>query len=344
MSKPLDYLIVGLGIAGISICEELQARKLSFKVFNTYSKCATAVSGGILNPTVLKWFTTPPHTEKFYPKALDFYASLQNKLKGNSFYCQKPIYRIFASYQEQNNWMAASDKVKMKAYLNPDIVSNGNPNINAPYGMGIINQTAQIDIQTLIDQYVSELRKLGCYHDVRFLYDQLRLTHDTFEYKGTTAKHIVFCEGISVLNNPFFKDIALKPGKGEYLIVHAPDLKATGILKGKRYLIPLGADTYKVGATFGDESDGLDWEPSDKAFEILKSDIEEMIACAFTIKHHFAGIRPLTPDNKPILKQHSAHPRMACFNGLGMRGLTTAPYYAGVLIDCLESANAIPTV
>src|SRR5690625_2283447 len=332
MSKPLDYLIVGLGIAGISICEELQARNMSFKVFNTYSNCATAVSGGILNPTVLKWFTTPPHTEKFYPKALDFYASLQNKLKGNSFYCQKPIYRIFASYQEQNNWMAASDKQKMKAYLNPEIRSNDNPNIIAPYGMGEINQTAQIDIQMLIDQYVSELRNLGCYHDVRFFYDQLRLTQDTFEYKGIRAKHIVFCEGVSVLNNPFFKNIAIKPGKGEYLIINAPDLKTTAILKGKRYLIPLGANRYKVGATFGAESEGLDWEPSEKAFQILKLDLEEMIACAFTIESHIAGVRPLTPDNTPIIQQHPVYTRIASFNGLGMRGLTTAPYYADVLL------------
>lgn len=337
MIKPLDYIVVGLGIAGISVCEELQSRRLTYKVFNTYSNSATTVAGGILNPTILKWFTTPPNIALLYPKALDFYARLESKLKGDKFYSKKPVYRIFTSFQEQNNWLVASDKQKTSAYFNPEIINSINQNIKTPYGLGEIMQTAQINLQLLINQYVIKLKKDNFYIDEKFDYNQLKHYDSTFEYKGFTAKYIIFCEGISVLSNPFFNEVSVKPSKGEYLIINAPDLKSDFIIKGKRYLIPLGNDRYKFGATFGNESEGTDWKPSQKAYEILKSDLKEMISCPFKIERQIAGIRPVTANNQPVIQKHSTYQRMAFFNGLGMRGLTTAPYYARLLIENMES-------
>ena len=52
-----DYIVVGLGIAGLAICEELENRDKSFVVFDTGEESSTKVSGGVFNPVVLKWLS-----------------------------------------------------------------------------------------------------------------------------------------------------------------------------------------------------------------------------------------------------------------------------------------------
>ena len=51
-----DYIIVGSGLAGIALAEELRARGLDFVVFEDGSQTSSLVAGGMYNPVVLKRF------------------------------------------------------------------------------------------------------------------------------------------------------------------------------------------------------------------------------------------------------------------------------------------------
>ena len=66
----VDYNIVGLGIAGISICEQLQKNNKCFVVFDFGKTTSTLVSAGHINPVVLKRFTPVWHL--IYPKLLPY--------------------------------------------------------------------------------------------------------------------------------------------------------------------------------------------------------------------------------------------------------------------------------
>jgi pyruvate/2-oxoglutarate dehydrogenase complex dihydrolipoamide dehydrogenase (E3) component len=79
--KKVDYIIVGLGIAGISLCEQFQKQNKTFVAIDSGLEGATAKSGGVFNPTVLKRFTAAWDASTFYPAAVDFYAKLSKKTK-----------------------------------------------------------------------------------------------------------------------------------------------------------------------------------------------------------------------------------------------------------------------
>ncbi|NNE77833.1 MAG: FAD-dependent oxidoreductase, partial [Pricia sp.] len=53
----LDYLVVGLGLAGIAFCEQLEKGNKTFKVISDTSQTASLVAGGLYNPVILKRFT-----------------------------------------------------------------------------------------------------------------------------------------------------------------------------------------------------------------------------------------------------------------------------------------------
>ena len=52
----VDYLIVGLGLAGIAFCEKLDEHGKTFIVINDDSQTSSNIAGGLYNPVILKRF------------------------------------------------------------------------------------------------------------------------------------------------------------------------------------------------------------------------------------------------------------------------------------------------
>ena len=77
----VDYIIVGLGLAGIAFSKELEANYKSFVVFENNSQNSSEVAGGVYNPVVLKRFTPVWEANNQLEIALPFYQELENKFK-----------------------------------------------------------------------------------------------------------------------------------------------------------------------------------------------------------------------------------------------------------------------
>jgi len=123
--REVDYIIVGLGIAGISFCEQLRKNNKSFVVFDDGKTTSTAVSGGVFNPLVLKRFTKTWKAEDFIAHAVPFYETLSSELH-TSIFSEIPIYRILSSVEEQNNWTVACDKKEMSPFMFSENIKNEN--------------------------------------------------------------------------------------------------------------------------------------------------------------------------------------------------------------------------
>ena len=50
----VDYIVVGLGLAGLAFIEELIEAKKTFIVFEDDSQTSSLVAGGVYNPVILK--------------------------------------------------------------------------------------------------------------------------------------------------------------------------------------------------------------------------------------------------------------------------------------------------
>ena len=126
----IDYLVVGLGLAGISFCEQLEENKKSYKVINDGSQTASLVAGGLYNPVILKRFTLAWNADVQLETAMPFYDQLESKLEVK-LDCKIPIYRKFASIEEQNLWFEAADKPRLDKFLSTRIIENDNKSVDA---------------------------------------------------------------------------------------------------------------------------------------------------------------------------------------------------------------------
>jgi len=126
--------------------------------------------------------------------------------------------------------------------------------------------------------------------------------------------------------------------KGELLIIKAPNLDLDVVIKSSVFILPIGNDLYKVGATY-------DWKdktnvPTEDGKQELIEKLSELISCDFEIVKHFAGVRPTVKDRRPLVGTHPAHPQLHVLNGLGTRGVMLGPYLANQLFQHIE--NDIP--
>ena len=110
--------------------------------------------------------------------------------------------------------------------------------------------------------------------------------------------------------------------KGEILTVHAPAWKQERMITGRNWLVPLGHDHYKIGATYEWTFDHAD--PSPSGLEFLLRTARDLGGENFSIVKHEAGIRPIVRKSKPVAGLISA--TCGVFNGLGSKGSLTAPW------------------
>lgn len=329
----IDYLIVGCGLAGIAFAETALQNGKSVLVINNQSQNSSKVAAGLYNPVILKRFTEVWQAKEQIELLYDFYANLEKKLNIKLDY-QIPLLRKFHSIEEQNNWFLASDKPNLATFLSPNLITKKYQSIDAHLGYGEVLYSGFIDTTNLLESYKKYLLSITSYVEQTFDYDKLHCNEDFIQYENLKAKQIVFAEGFGMLLNPFFNNLPLDGAKGELLLIKTPNLNIDAIIKTGIFIIPLGKDTFKVGATYNwtDKTN----TPTLEAKEELIKELKELIQCDFEIIDHHAGIRPTVKDRRPMLGTHPKYKNLHLLNGLGTRGVMLAPAMAKMLFQNIE--------
>ena len=336
----LDYLIVGLGLAGVSFCQQLEKHGCTYRVINNTSQTSSLVAGGLYNPVVLKRFTLAWKAKEQLNIAKPYYAQLEKKLSVKLNY-SLPVFRRFTSVEEQNLWFEAMDKPGLSEFLSPTMYTNRNKHINAPFGYGEVLGTGRIDTKLLVTAYQKYLNEKAVYINESFDYRDLQINKDHVIYRRATylkatsglktykpllAKRIIFAEGFGLKKNPLFNYLPMQGSKGEYLFIKAPQLKESAAIKAGIFCIPEGNDVYRVGATYG-RNDQTNTPTQAAKTELLKK-WENFITCPYEVIDHVAGVRPTINDRKPLAGRHPGYDRVFILNGFGSRGVLVGPYVA----------------
>lgn len=334
----VNYIIVGLGLAGLAFTKELEKNKKSFLVFEDNSQNSSMVASGVYNPVVLKRFTPVWNATEQLQIALPFYADLEIQFNKKYDY-RLDIYRVFKSVEEQNNWFSACDNPTLSNFMDTKLIMEKHEGVLANFGYGKLLNTGRIDTKSLIEDYRNYLSQRKLSRNESFQYESLKINENTVEYKDVMATKIVFCEGFGLKNNPFFNELPMQEAKGELITIHAPNLNVDFLIKAALFVFPLGDNLYKVGATFN-------WKdktqhPTEEGKNELTTKLETIITVPYAIVEHVAGIRPTVKDRRPLAGKHPNHPNLAVLNGLGTRGVMIAPTLAKALYDHLENGIAL---
>ena len=333
-------LVVGMGLAGLAYAEQLRRKGLSFHVIDKGFGGSSKIAAGIYNPTVLKRFSLAWNGDLFHSYALPFYNELQDHLQ-SEFIFPTPIHKIFSKVSEHNSWVVASNQNSLSPFLDPQINSIINTEIKGVYGYGKVNHTGRIATQTLLNDFVQSL-KTNQFSEETFEYNKLLISNTVVEYKGIKAKHIVFCEGYQMVNNPFFNSLPLVGSKGEILIIKTKQLQSKPIIKASIFLAPMGDDLYWAGATF--ERNDKTLKKTLKGREWIEERIQKIIASDYEVVDHITEIRPTVMDRRPLVGTHPDYYNVHLLNGFGTRGVLGAPLLSKWLLDYIMGQFELPEI
>lgn len=332
-----DFFIVGQGLAGSLLAYELLKRNKRVLVFDDHRPPkASDVAAGLINPVVFRRMTKSWLVDDAFPLMEDTYRQLELLLDRQLYFPAQMI--KFLSEDAALLWKNKSFANQLLAYLVPDpVLKERSTAPESISSVGLITKSGRFDIQNFIYSFRTRLESQNLLVSEHFDYSKLLFSADRICYDNFSASKVIFCEGSAASANPFFKGLHFKHSKGEVLELKMPGFPSDKIINDQVFIMPLGHDRFKAGATY--TWDRLDWEPTASGKEELVAKLKKITSSEIEIVLHQAGIRPTMHDRKPVIGLLPENSKIGIFNGLGSKGVLLGPYFASQLADFLTGAS-----
>ncbi len=332
-----NYIVVGGGIAGTTLCLELsKSGKRIIWIDNSALSSSTRVAAGIMNPLVFRYLTEVWRAGEIFPFALDYYTQFDVKSK-SACLNKVPLVKIFGEH-DPVLWKRKNQDIKIGRWIVETEKTIENRKIVNPFKAGLV-EAAWLDTATFLELAMQSLKENVLVRQETFDHAQLQVQTSGIIYRDIAADHIIFCEGHLATQNPYFNFIPFRPVKGELLDVIIEDFECKQLINKDIFVLPLGNQLYRVGSTY--DWNDLTETPTKEGKHYLISKLQQFIDAPVHVVKHQAGIRPAVADRRPVAGFHPDNPKLAILNGLGARGVMLAPYFSRYLVNLLEYGGAL---
>jgi glycine/D-amino acid oxidase-like deaminating enzyme len=329
----VDYIIVGQGLAGS--CLALQLIQLGKKIVvidRKHENTATNVAAGLFNPITGRNMTKTWMADILFPWLHEFYKEAE-QLTSNTFFHSMPLYRPFVSIEEQNEWMGKSANASISSFVDVHASPIEELQVQNKFGGLLIKQCGYVNtvkFSAAVRKYIQQTNILV---EEDFNEDELIIESDSVQYHQYTASKIIFCQGELSRLGKLFSWLPIRPLKGETLTI-STSTAVSKIYNRGVYVVP---EIWKVGATY--QFNDITPSVTDEGLKELISKLDELVCFPYQVVGQSWGMRPTTPDRRPILGAHPNHQSVVIFNGLGTKGVSLAPYFSKVLAAWLENGT-----
>lgn len=330
-----ENLIVGLGIAGLNLCHQLEKAGKSFIVIdNCPSNSASLIAGGIYNPVVFKRKLKSWKADLLIPALVQAYAEIDERLSISSLHHQFPILKPVSSNDDLAEWKQVIEEKRLAPYVRSIDETPLQPPFKKGYMASVTIQNGGfIRIENTLLAYRKYLLEKGLLVCENFDHSALKVTATSAEYQHIKADRVIFSEGWLISKNPFFNWVPFKPTKGQILTVRTDSALPPNRIYNQQFLLfPTDEEgVFKLGATY--EWEQLDEISSNASTQELLEKTEKVLDVKFEVLEEKAAVRPTVSDRRPVVGVHPTHKNLFLFNGMGTKGVMIAPYFAQQLVE-----------
>ena len=322
-----DFIIIGQGIAGTTLAINLLKENKKILIIDKETNSnASKVAAGLINPVTGQKVVKTWLANETFAELHDFYPYAENLLASTFFYPQ-PIYKPYLSTQELNHVFSRSTPGDLGDFVS--LESNNQiykPFIKNNLGGFTITNGGYLDTNEYLNAAAVYFKEKNVLVNQEIDYKGITFNTNHVKIGGYTADKIIFCEGLGALQNPYFNYLPFRPNKGEVLTFKSESLEVKEIISKNGWLLPLGNQLFKIGATYEHTFDNI--VPTEINKKILIEKLEEIIKVPYEIVNHQSGVRPANLNRRPFIGQHPTQLKLYIFNGLGSKGVSLAPYFS----------------
>jgi glycine oxidase len=326
-----DAIIIGQGLAGTALAWSLRWRGCTVLVVDRGAPGTTSrIAAGLMTPITGRRLVKSWRWDQFWNFACKFYRRIESECDA-TFFEQRTMVRLLSNATEQE-FLArrqTSDPGNFLPQPSPLVCSSW---FNDPWGGFEMEVGGRLKVAEFLD--VSRLR---FHRDEQFLVADLDPQHDIqLTDRGVqvprlnlSARHLCFCQGVDAVHNVWFREIAFNLAKGEILTLKIDGLAETRIVHRGVWLMPLGGDLFRAGATY--EWNDLNSIPTEKGRDEILLRLREFLKLPVEVVAHDAAVRPILKHQYPVAGVHPRYRQLSYLNGLGSKGSLQSPWLADYL-------------
>lgn len=340
-----DTIVVGQGLAGTALAWSLFWRGQRVLVIDpNRAGTSSRIAAGLMTPITGKKLVPTWRWDRFWPAATQFYERVETETRSSFFHPLRTV-RLLATAHEQQYFEKRQRSEFAGLIDQPETLVNRDLFDDSLGGFEMVSG-GRLDVST----YLSASSEYFQQH-ATVITEELDPRHDlqpttaglNIPRLGISGKRLIFCQGINALGNPWFPQMQFKPAKGEILTLKIEGLPEERIVSSGVWLMPLGNDTFRAGATY--EWHELNSGPTAAGREEICQRLREFLRLPFEVIAHQAAVRPIMRHLYPVIGLHRDYPQLGFFNGLGSKGALQSPWLADHFAGTLVGEHEIdPTV
>lgn len=313
---PAPIQILGHGLAGALLAETLSGAGLCVRVWDDGGPSSSRVAAGLYTPLTGRRLIPSWRLEDALPAVNEFYPGLE-RLLGVPFFHPLPTLRIPRDASRRREWEERGDRRYAR-----DIKPVNLP-FEAPFGCLEIDGGGWVDLPAMLDALRAR-----------------RVTRGEWGEPDGREGLTIWAQGARAATHPLWRELGWRNAHGDILTLHIPDLPEDRIYSFGNFLLPLGNQRFRLGATYHWERD--DPAPDKTGRDKLEAELAEILRLPFRTITHQAGIRPVALARVPVAGPHPEYPEHWIFNGFGSKGVLYAPWMARQTLAALRDGGALP--
>lgn len=331
----VDYIIIGQGLAGSALAMALINKGASVVVVDREDhNSASRVAAGLITTVAGKGMNLSWRQADYLPEAISYYRELERG-SGKKFFHALESLRLFDSEKQRDKfsnkrgelrgWTGSVDESEISKW-------------NAEHGGFLMRGGGWLDTQIYL-QVVREILA-DRYRVASFSEQDLSTDGVKASWMDLTAKGIILCQGVKAFSEAgAFSYLKHRSAKGEILTVKIPKSDQSRVINRNGWLIPMGNERWRAGATY--EWNDMAGMVTQAGRVEIEGKIRDLTDLPFQILEHHAGVRPIMRKSQPYIGRHPDYLNIYFFNGLGSKGVTTAPSVAAHYADHLVTGSSI---
>lgn len=336
-----DTIILGQGLAGTTLAWNLRWQGCRVLVVDRdRPDTSSQVAAGLMTPITGQRLVQSWRWDQFWEAAAVFYRQVEVETSATFFEPRKMI-RLLATESERGF---------LQRRINSEIghlIQEPHPPLDlgtfdAHFGGFEMHQGGRLNVAAFLQasRQIFDRNSQFAAADICLKTDiELAANRVCVKPLNVSAERLIFCQGIDAIDNPWFQHIRFKPAKGEILTVRIRGLREQRIIHRGVWLMPLGDELFRVGATY--EWSQLDSVPTVAGRDELCSRLHEFLRLPVEVIAHDAAVRPILKHQYPVIGTHPDQIQLGYFNGLGSKGSLQAPWLARHFANILTRGETL---
>lgn len=347
-AEQFDAIILGAGIAGLSLADALQNCGWKVCIIEKHSVAsgASGTPGAMINPATGRRATKVWRAEECY----DAIVKNLDKLVGYSaqpFWHNNGVLRPAITPKMAKKMREQYEKTSWREgwcqWLSEKEIKKRHPGITCVEGGLWLPVGITLDSAGYLKAYARYLKE----QPVQILeHRDCEISSGTdcwtaaVSDQDLTARHLIYATGYGTLSAKFWDDLPFEPIKGQLAIFRLPEgeLNFNHSISSMGYMakIPQFNDRFVQGSTY--EHDFKEVKTSNEGEKYLRNRLARTLpelAEKIVTEELWTGVRVSTPDKKPVIGTHRRYYNLHLFSGLGSKGLMygkfLAEHFAGYL-------------